>query len=212
MPNHEPTKAMTEQVAILQDHSNAKNATHRSWLDDYFNRYKKSLFETDVSDQIIEFRDLVCQLREDGHRIFFAGNGASASISSHAAVDFSKQAGVQAFDFNEPNFITAFSNDYGYENWVAKAIEHRASKGDAVVLISSSGQSANILRGAEKAKEKGLTVVTLTGFKESNPLRKLSSIDFWVDSCAYNVVECTHMVWLMATVDLLIGKAEYSVS
>jgi D-sedoheptulose 7-phosphate isomerase len=40
----------------------------------------------------------------------------------------------------------------------------------------------------------------------------LAHIDFWVDSSAYNIVECTHMIWLMATVDFLIGQAEYSVS
>ena len=114
-----------------------QQSINKGWLEDYFDRYRKSLFETDVSEQIIGLRNLVFQLREQQKRIFFAGNGASASIASHAAVDFSKQAGVQAFDFNEPNFITAFSNDYGYEYWVAKAIEHRASKGDAVVLISS---------------------------------------------------------------------------
>ena len=205
-------QSTTKPLSSSKDLMNNSSLTRKSWLKDYFSRYQKSIFETDVSEQIIELRDLVCQLRENSHRIFFAGNGASASIASHAAVDFSKQARVQAFDFNEPNFITAFSNDYGYDNWVAKAIEHRASKGDAVVLISSSGESENIVKGAKSAAEKGLTVVTLTGFKRNNRLRKLSSIDFWVDSRAYNIVECTHMIWLMATVDLLIGNAEYSVS
>jgi len=184
----------------------------QTWFRDYFRRYERSLLQTDVSEQIVDLRDLVFDLRTAGRRIFFAGNGASASIASHAAVDFTKQAGVQAFDFNEPNFITAFSNDYGYEHWVAKALEHRASSGDAIALISSSGQSANIVRGAEQARAQGLTVVGFSGFEETNPLRKLSDIDFWVDSCAYNIVECTHMVWLMATVDFLIGKAEYAVS
>lgn len=186
--------------------------TSQNWLRNYFLRYEQSLFQTDVSEQIIALRNLVLESRDSGRRIFFAGNGASASIASHAAVDFTKQGGVQAFDFNEPNFITAYSNDYGYENWIAKALEHRASQGDSVVLISSSGKSPNILRGAEKAREKGLSVIGFSGFLEDNPLRRFSDIDFWVDSRAYNIVECTHMVWLMATVDFLIGKAEYSVS
>ncbi len=183
-----------------------------NWLQEYFQRYQRSLFETDVSRQIVELRDLVQRSKKESRRIFFAGNGASASIASHGAVDFTKQGGVQAFDFNEPNFITAFSNDFGYEHWIAKALEHRASPGDTVVLISSSGKSPNIILGAERARELGLTVVGFSGFLESNPLRLMSDIDFWVDSCAYNIVECTHMVWLMATVDLLIGAAEYPVS
>lgn len=184
----------------------------QTWLQDYFRRYERSLFQTDVSSQIVALRDLVFDLRKNGKRIFFAGNGASASIASHGAVDFTKAAKVQAFDFNEPNFITAFSNDFGYENWIAQALQHRASPGDAVVFISSSGKSPNIIRGAEKARAMGLTVVSFSGFKADNPLRSLADIDFWVDSSAYNIVECTHMIWLMATVDFLIGEAEYPVS
>jgi D-sedoheptulose 7-phosphate isomerase len=184
----------------------------QTWLQEYFRRYERSLFQTDVSSQIVALRDLVFDLRKNGKRIFFAGNGASASIASHGAVDFTKAAKVQAFDFNEPNFITAFSNDFGYENWIAQALQHRASSGDAVVFISSSGKSPNIIRGAEKARAMGLTVVSFSGFKADNPLRSLADIDFWVDSSAYNIVECTHMIWLMAAVDFLIGEAEYPVS
>jgi D-sedoheptulose 7-phosphate isomerase len=185
--------------------------TSKKWLQDYFQRYEQSLLKTDVSSQLIELRDLVMSLRASGKHIFFAGNGASASIASHAAVDFTKQAKVPAFDFNEPNFITAFSNDFGYENWIAKALEYRASAGDVVVLISSSGKSANIVNGARRAKELGLTIVGFSGFAEDNPLRSLSDIDFWVDSRGYNIVECTHMVWLMAAVDFVIGEVEYPV-
>ena len=125
----------------------------RNWLREYFLRYKESIFDTDVTAQLVALRDLVEKRGKRGARFFFAGNGASASIASHAAVDFTKQAGIKSFDFNEPNFITALSNDYGYENWVSKAIELRAAEGDVVVLISSSGSSPNIVNGARKAKE-----------------------------------------------------------
>ena len=183
----------------------------RNWLREYFLRYKESIFDTDVTAQLVAVRDLVEKRGKRGARFFFAGNGASASIASHAAVDFTKQVGIKAFDFNEPNFITALSNDYGYENWVAKAIELRAAEGDVAVLISSSGASPNIVNGARKAKEMGLSLVSFSGFASDNPLRKQSDIDFWVNSRAYNIVECTHMIWLMAAVDFVIGRAEYDV-
>ncbi len=181
------------------------------WLQDYFRRYEQTLLKTDVSAQLVAFRDLALHSRETGARFFFAGNGASASIASHAAVDFTKQGRIKAHDFNEPNFITALSNDYGYDQWVARALEMRASAGDVAVLISSSGQSPNIVNGARHARKLGLTVVGLSGFAADNPLRSLSDIDFWVNSRGYNIVECTHMVWLMAAVDFLIGDAEYGV-
>ena len=68
------------------------------------------------------------------------------------------------------------------------------------------------LRAAEAAKSNGLNTVTLTGHSESNPLRGLGDIAYWVDSQAYNVVEAVHSVWLGLLCDLIIGKREYSVS
>jgi D-sedoheptulose 7-phosphate isomerase len=175
-----------------------------SWFRSYFRRYEHSLLETDVSPQIAAFASLLRGIRSSGACVFLAGNGASASIASHAAVDLVKSAGVQAHDFNEPNFITALANDHGYENWIAKALELRSHPGDAVVLVSSSGRSPNILAAARRARELGLPLVTFSGFATDNPLRQLADIDFHVESTEYNIVECTHMVWLMATVDYLV--------
>ena len=56
-------------------------------------------------------------------RLLFFGNGASASLCSHAATDFTKQAKITSLAFNDHNLITALSNDYGYDEWVSKAIQ-----------------------------------------------------------------------------------------
>ena len=63
-----------------------------------------------------------------------------------------------------------------------------------------------------KAIEMKLPLITLTGFSADNPLNKLGDINFWVDSHAYNIVECIHMIWVTTVIDALIGKAEYEVS
>ena len=78
--------------------------------------------------------------------------------------------------------------------------------------ISSSGKSPNVVKAAQRAKELGLYVAAFTGFAKDNPLGAISDINFWVDSRSYNIIECTHMIWLTAVVDLLIGASEYSVS
>ena len=72
-------------------------------------------------------------------------------------------------------------------------------------------RSQNILNGV-KATRKGdfKAVVTLSGFAEDNPLRQLGDINLWANSRAYNFVENIHQVWLLAIVDLIIGKREYS--
>ena len=100
--------------------------------------------------------------------------------------------------------ITCFANDYGYDHWVEKALEAYADLGDLVILISSSGKSQNMLNGAEKATDMGVSVITFSGFLSDNPLRKLGDLNLWVDSSEYNIVEMTHHVWLVAIIDYLI--------
>ena len=182
------------------------------WLSNYFQLYKDAAFQDEINKELTQFHDLCVSVRESGKKLMFAGNGASASIASHGAVDFTKQGKVRSRDFNEANLITCFSNDYGYENWIAKAVEFHGDGGDALVLISVSGRSPSVVNAAKYAKQAGISVVTFTGAKSDNPLRQEGDINFWIDSTAYNIVECTHMIWLTTVVDMLVGKAEYSVT
>lgn len=181
------------------------------WLQQYFKRFDPA-FDPVVYDSLVAFHALAEGIRDSGNKMMFAGNGASASISSHGAVDFTKQGKVRSMDFNEPNLITAFSNDYGYENWIARALACYADDGDAVILTSVSGTSPNILRAAEYAKERGLKIVTFSGKSPDNPLRQLGDVNFWIGSGAYNVVEAVHMLWMTTVVDMVVGQAEYSVN
>lgn len=129
-------------------------------------------------------------------------------MASHLSVDLTKAAGIRAINFNEADLLTCFANDYGYENWVARALEAYADSDDLVVLISSSGNSKNIINGVAQARKMDLPVITLSGFKSENTLRTLGDINFWCDSEKYNVVEMTHHVWLLAMVDFIIYKKQ----
>ena len=159
-----------------------------------------------------KFKARVLEAREAGGKLMLAGNGASASIASHLATDFSKQGKVRAMAFTDANLITALGNDCGYENWIAKAVEIYANPLDILVLISSSGKSPNVVKAAHEAKARGLYVAAFTGFAKDNPLGAVADINFWVDSRSYNIVECTHMILLAGVVDLLIGASEYGVA
>ncbi|WP_237182486.1 D-sedoheptulose-7-phosphate isomerase [Roseomonas marmotae] len=183
-----------------------------SWLGQYFDLYRSALATENINEKLVAFHDLCLQVRERKGKLMFAGNGASASIASHGAVDFTKQGRVRAMDFNEPNLITCLSNDFGFENFMAKAVEFYADDGDVLVLISVSGKSPNAVAAAEYARSRGLKVVSFTGSASDNPLRGLSDIDFWLGSRAYNVVEGMHNIWLTTVVDMLVGKAEYAVA
>ena len=103
--------------------------------------------------------------------------------------------------------MTCFSNDYGYENWVKKAIEFHAKKGDLIILISSSGKSKNMINACKFAKKrKYFPVITLTGFKKNNQLRKLGNINFWINSKKFNFVENSHQLLLLSLVDATENK------
>ena len=145
-------------------------------------------------------------------KIILVGNGGSAAMASHVAVDLTKVAGIRAINFNEADLITCLANDYGYDNWMAHALRLNAKMGDCLVAISSSGRSPNILNAVAKARELGLSIVTLSGMSADNPLRRTGDINFWADSRSYNVVETAHQFWLMSAIDLIIGKAEYPAS
>jgi D-sedoheptulose 7-phosphate isomerase len=181
-----------------------------SWLAAYFGRMRQSLDLDGVKDALIQARDLMLHCQGHGGKVILAGNGASASIASHAAVDFTKQARVRAIAFNDANLITCYGNDYGYESWIQAALCHHATTSDLVVLISASGRSPNVVQAGEYARDRGLPLLTLTGCEENNPLRMLGDNNLWVDSRAYNIIECTHMFWLAAICDLIVGQAEYT--
>ena len=174
---------------------------------DYFPRYFETIFQRIKSIDSAELEQaakMVSVVHQKGKKIIIVGNGGSAAMASHVTVDFTKAAGIRAINFNEADLITCFANDYGYEQWVAKALEAYADKGDLAILISSSGKSQNIINATEKATEIGLSTITLSGFFKDNPLKKGGDLNLWVDSCEYNVIEMTHHIWLLAIVDYLI--------
>ncbi len=177
----------------------------------YFSLMRKNI-ELISHDDLIDVIKIIRNVKEMGNKIIIAGNGGSAAMSSHVSVDFTKVAGVRAINFNEADLLTCFANDFGYERVFEKAVELYGDKGDLLILISSSGNSENVINAAIQAKELNINVITFTGFDSDNSLKKLGDINFWVDCKAYNIVEMTHHIWLLAIVDYLVGKIEYPAS
>lgn len=164
---------------------------------------KEIELEKAIKEVIIEI-----EKRRKKGKVIIIGNGGSASIASHFAIDLSKNAKVKAITFNEASLLTCISNDYGYENVFKKPIEIFMDKGDLLFAISSSGRSKNILEGALKAKEKKCKVITLSGFSPLNPLKKIGDINFYVPSNSYGFVELIHSIICHFIVDLISNYAE----
>ena len=180
----------------------------KSYLHDFSNEIKPN---NNIIDKLAKVSDLIKTVHSNGNKILIFGNGGSAAIASHFSVDLTKNAGVRCVNFNEADLITCFANDYGFEHWIEKAVDYYGDKKDLLIVISSSGNSENMLNGVRAARNGEFCgVITFSGFNKENPLCKLGDINLRVDSKAYNFVENIHQVWLLAIVDLIIGSREYS--
>ncbi len=184
------------------------------FLENYFREIRELISDSSkVINDLIDVKKTILLASKRGKNIFIVGNGGSSAIASHFSVDLTKNANIRCTNFNEPDLITCFSNDYGYDHWVEKAVEFYGSEGDVFIGISSSGSSKNILNGCNAARKmKFSSVITFSGMSYDNPLRKLGDINLWLESKAYNHIENIHQLWLLAIVDLIIGKSEYSAS
>lgn len=136
-----------------------------------------------------------------GSRIWILGNGGSAAISDHFATDLAKVnidtgLGILPMSFcsNGP-VLTALSNDYGYEDAFAHQVRAYVNPGDLVVAVSSSGNSENVIRAVQQAKDNGATTVGLSGF-DGGRLAKESDISIHVrtDIGDYGTTEDAHSV------------------
>lgn len=182
----------------------------KAFLADYFGLLHAGaqLSEALVAD-LAFIRDMWLETNRAGGKIIFLGNGGSAGIASHLAIDLSKNGGLTATCFNDAAMLTCLANDYGYEHMFAHAVRIYGGPNDTVVAISSSGKSPNILNACDMAKSMGMKLVTLSGMSPTNPLRTKGDVNLWLESRAYNIVETIHQFWMMSVIDLIIGTAEY---
>ncbi len=177
--------------------------------------YLKNIFNTIDLQALDAFVSLIEKNRETDKRIFFIGNGGSASTASHFANDLGigtkfkeKPLNVLSLCDNQ-SLITAVGNDYGFEFIFSKQLEMHKFSNEVLVCISVSGNSPNIIKAVEYAKNKGGTVVGLTGF-DGGKLKKLSDIAIHVSTNPgeYGPTEDLHMIFDHLIYSYLLMKNE----
>ena len=161
--------------------------------------------EFGVEDAVGRAVQFALATKEQAAQVMFIGNGGSAAIASHMAADWLKNGGFAATCFNDPAALTCYANDLGYDQVFAVPIARQARPGDLLFAISSSGQSASILNGAGAARRRGAQIVTLSGFRADNPLRKLGDLNFWLPDGHYGFVEIGHLALCHAILDMAMG-------
>jgi len=124
----------------------------------------------DLVKPIAQVTDILINIYQKGNKILLCGNGGSAADAQHIAAEFvgrflKERRALSAIALNvNCSSVTALANDYGYENIFARQLEAHGQKGDVLIVISTSGNSENILNAAYKAKEMGILVLGLTGW------------------------------------------------
>jgi len=152
-------------------------------------------------EAIARAAEAIWRAREEGRRIFFLGNGGSAATASHFANDIgigtrSDGPPFKALSLTDNNAVlTCLANDLGYDSVFVEQLRVHLEPGDVVVAISASGNSPNVLRAIDLAKERGNVTIGLTGF-DGGELRRRSQIAIHVptERGEYGPVEDAHMV------------------
>ncbi len=141
----------------------------------------KSIIEASVKtkQQILQDNELIATIEKvvevvtnafkNGNRVYFCGNGGSAADAQHLAAEFSgrfytdrKALPAEALHCNT-SYLTAVANDYGYDVVYSRMIDGIGETGDVLIGLSTSGNSGNIIKAFEVAKDKGIITVAFTG-------------------------------------------------
>lgn len=127
-------------------------------------------------------------IKDDG-KILSCGNGGSHCDAMHFAEELTgryrnHRPGIAAIAISDVSHISCVGNDYGYDQVFSRYVEAVGKKGDVLLAISSSGNSANVIKAIEAAKEKGMIVVGLTG-KDGGKMAALVDIEIRAPHSSY---------------------------
>ena len=137
------------------------------------------------------------------NRIIILGNGGSSSVASHISQDYMKFHGKKVSILSDPSMITMLINDFGYVNAYQKFLEYYVEEDTLVVIISSGGESLNMLKCVDWCEDNKIPYGVLTGFNSDNTIRGESTHSLWnyhIASESYGVVECVHQIFLHGVV------------
>lgn len=135
-------------------------------------------------ERLVYAADLMANALQHDKKIISCGNGGSMSDAMHFAEELSgrfrlDRPAYAALALSDPAFLSCVANDYGYEQVFARGVAAFGQRGDVLLAISTSGNSANVLRAAEAARAKNMKVVALTG-NEGGALAALADVELRV--------------------------------
>ena len=164
-----------------------------------FLEYTKALQGAHIGEEFGKF----CRAFNAHDRIIILGNGGSNSVASHISQDYMKFHRKKISILSDPSMLTMLTNDFGYENAYQKFLEYYVEKDTLVIIMSSGGESKNMLNAQQWCEKNEVAYGVLSGFKTNNSLRTNSTSALWnyyINSTDYGVVECVHQIFLHGVV------------
>jgi D-sedoheptulose 7-phosphate isomerase len=159
----------------------------------------KTRFLKENISQLLDAIRLIAHAFEAGNKLFFFGNGGSASDAQHLAAEF-----VNRYVMDRPplpalalttdtSILTSISNDFAFDEIFAKQLRALGKEGDVAIAISTSGKSSNVIKAIEVAKEMGMKTVALTG-NDGGVLAKKVDIPLIVSSTSTPRIQEVHIL------------------
>ena len=160
-----------------------------------FNEYVTTLQSAHMEEEFDKFKKAF----KNHDRIIILGNGGSNSVASHISQDYMKFHKKKVSILSDPSMITMLTNDFGYEFAYQKFLEYYVEEDTLVIIISSGGESPNMLKCVDWCEDNKISYGVLTGFETNNTIRSEASSALWnyhIASKSYGVVECVHQIFL----------------
>lgn len=157
-------------------------------------------FRDECSEQILAAANILTKAFKGGSKVLICGNGGSAADSQHFSAEFvssfSKKISRRALPAIaltvDTSILTAFSNDFTFDNVFARQVEAYGKKGDVLVVLTTSGESLNCINAATKSAELGLKVIAFT--RKGSNISNFSDVIIGIPSTDTQHIQECHMI------------------
>ncbi|MGE0772617.1 MAG: D-sedoheptulose 7-phosphate isomerase [Cyclobacteriaceae bacterium] len=161
----------------------------RQELTESLNVFSSFIADESVYGLIEKAAQVFVNTVKSGGKVISCGNGGSHCDAMHFAEELTgryreNRKPIPAICISDPSHITCVGNDYGFEQIFSRYVEALGNNGDSLLAISTSGNSPNVLKAAEAARQKGMKVVALTG-KDGGMLASLADVEIRVPHQGY---------------------------
>ena len=187
------------------------------FVQDYYQQYIRVLNAFDKSS-LQPVLDTFLDVRDKGGTLWVAGNGGSAAIGDHTVCDVTKgthtegQPTIKSISLTSNTaMLTALGNDLDYEQVFSQQLKYYLGKNDALLLVSSSGNSPNVVKACEYANSRGVPTIAFVGFK-GGKLRDIAKHCVWIPIENYGMAEDAHQSLMHVTTQYIMAYANQRVA